>query len=86
MRGKDLPILNPSGSSTPGPRQSRVIRVIKIPLNLPLLKGDFNYPTLVIFFLSLDRQRGGEGDQEATRNLKYPDALPEWGHLDIMPL
>jgi hypothetical protein len=43
-------------------RQSRVIRVIKIPLNLPLLKGDFNYPTLVIFFLSLDRQRGARGD------------------------
>jgi hypothetical protein len=37
---------------TTGPRQSRVIQVIKIPLNLPLLKGDFNYPTL---------EKGGEG-------------------------
>jgi hypothetical protein len=27
-----------------GSRQSRVIRVIKIPLNLPWLKGDFKFP------------------------------------------
>ena len=31
-------------ASNQDPAQSRVIRVIKIPLNLPLLKGDFNYP------------------------------------------
>ena len=29
-----------------GPPQSRAIQVIKIPLNLPLQKGDFNYPSL----------------------------------------
>ena len=34
------------GAVESGPGQSRVIRVIKIPLNLPLLKGDFNYPTV----------------------------------------
>ena len=58
------------GAVESGPGQSRVIRVIKIPLNLPLLKGDFNYPTLVIFFLSLDRQRGARGDFKKERFFK----------------
>ncbi len=31
-------------AQSPGPRQSRVIRLVKIPLNLPLLKGDFKLP------------------------------------------
>jgi hypothetical protein len=38
---------------TSGLRQRRAIRVIKIPLNLPLVKGDFNYPLW---------KRGARGD------------------------
>jgi len=55
----DLLILN---KTSPEPRQSRVIEATKIPLNLPLLKGDFHYPTL---------EKGG-GFQGAFTGSRYP--------------
>src|SRR4030042_3836432 len=44
----------------PGSRQSHTIEATKIPLNLPLLKGDFNHPTLVSFSCR-QTGKGGRG-------------------------